>query len=189
MRSQYDERIVNVSLNYHRAHSAAKLKLRSSHPALHRINSYFIPEISDLYRQLREATVLLSPVLSQARKQLAADESGDQNSIIFWLLREVSPRQSANDSYLTNILLAYAISFVFSPTPIGTQIVYEMAFRPEHCAEMRREAETVFTTPDQRSYDKTSLRRLTKLDSFCKETHRHHPSAACKLIPSPGSTN
>jgi hypothetical protein len=24
------------------------------------------------------------------------------------------------------------------------------------------------------------LRRLTKLDSFCKETHRHHPSAACE---------
>jgi hypothetical protein len=184
MRPQYDERIVNVSLNYHRAHSAAKLKLRSSHPALRRINSYFIAEIRELRRQLREATVLMSPVLSKARKQLSANESGDKNDndIIPWLLRELSnkPHQFANDSYLTNILLAYAISFVFSPTPIGTQIVYEMAFRPEHCAEMRREAEAVFTTPGQRSYDRTSLRRLTKLDSFCKETHRHHPSAACE---------
>jgi hypothetical protein len=183
MRSQYDERIVNVSLNYHHAHSAAKLKLRSSHPALRRINSYFIAEIHELRRQLREANVLMSPVLSKARKQLAANESVDRdndNNIVTWLLREVNPRQFANDSYLTNILLAYAISFVFSPTPIGTQIVYETAFRPEHCAEMRREAEAVFTTSGQRSYDKTSLRRLTKLDSFCKETHRHHPSAACK---------
>jgi cytochrome P450 len=180
MRSQYDERIVNVSLNYHRAHSAAKLKLRSSHPALRRINSYFNSEIRDLRKRLRQATVLLSPVLSQARKQISANKSGDQNSIIVWLLREVNPRQFANDSYLTNILLAYVISFVFSPTPIGTQIVYEMAFRPEHCAEMRREVGAVFTTPGQLSYEKNTLRRLTKLDSFCKETHRHHPSAAWK---------
>jgi hypothetical protein len=113
MRSQYDERIVNVSLNYHHAHSAAKLKLRSSHPALRRINSYFIAEIHELRRQLREANVLMSPVLSKARKQLAANESVDRdnnNNIVTWLLREVNPRQFANDSYLTNILLAYAIS-------------------------------------------------------------------------------
>jgi hypothetical protein len=122
MRSQYDKRIVNVSLNYHRCNSAAKLKLRKSHPALRRINSYFIPEIRDLHRHLREATAILSPVLSQARKQLSADESGDNNNINSWLLREVSPRQFADDEYLTNILLAYAISFVFSPTPIGTRL-------------------------------------------------------------------
>jgi cytochrome P450 len=171
---------VNVSLNYHRAHSAAKLKLRSSHPALRQINSYFTPEIRELRKQLRQATILLSPVLSQVRKQITANESRDDNNIINWLLREVSPRQFANDEYLTNILLAYVISFVFSPTPIGTQIVYEMAFRPVHRAEMRREAEAVFTILGQQSYDKNSLRRLTKLDSFCKETHRHHPSAARK---------
>jgi cytochrome P450 len=187
MRSQYDERIVNISLNYHRAHSAAKLKLRSSHPALRRINSYFIAEIRDLRHQLREATAILSPVLARARAQLTTDDSSNDknknnrnNNFITWLLYEVSPRQFANDSYLINILLAYAISFVFSPTPIGTQIVYEMAFRPESCAKLRRDTEAVFNSDQKRSYDKNALRRLTKLDSFCKETHRHHPSAACK---------
>lgn len=55
-----------------------------------------------------------------------------------------------------------------------------MAFRPDYCAQMRSEAKEVFGA-GQRSWDKNTLRRLTKLDSFCKETHRHHPSAACEF--------
>lgn len=178
MRDQYDEKIVGVFFKYVRAHSAAQLKLRCCHPALHRIYSYFVTEIRDLRKQLREATVLLSPILAQARMQVDKSETSE-NSIVGWLLQEVGLRQFADDEHLTNILLAYGITFVFSPSPIGAQLIYEMAFRPDYCAQMRCEAEQVFGL-NQRTYDRNTLRRLTKLDSSCKETHRHHPSAACK---------
>ena len=176
---EYDDSIVDVFFNYVRAHSAAQLKLRSCYPALHWIYSYFIPEIRDLHEHLLQATAILSPVLSQARGQLNENENGD-GSIISWLLREVGPRRYADDKYLTNILLAYGITFVFSPSPIGTQLIHEMAFRSDFCAQMRSEAIEVFGAA-KRSWDKNTLRRLTKLDSFCKETHRHHPSAACEF--------
>jgi len=179
LRDQYNENIVDVFFNYVRAHSAAQLKLRSCHPALHSIYSYFIKDIRDIHEHSRQATAILSPVLSKARYQISEDETGD-GSIISWLLREVDPCRFADDEYLTKILLAYGITFVFSPSPIGTQLIHEMAFRPDHCAQMRSEADEVFGA-DQRSWDKNTLRRLTKLDSFCKETHRHHPSAACEF--------
>jgi hypothetical protein len=178
LRGDYKESIVDVFFNYVRAHSAAQLKLRTCHPALHSMYCYLIPEIRELREHLRQATAILSPVLSQARDKISASEIGD-GSIISWLLREVDPSRFTDDEYLTNILLAYGITFVFSPSPIGTQLIHEMAFRPDYCAQMRSEGSEVFGAA-QRSWDKNTLRRLTKLDSFCKETHRHHPSAACE---------
>ena len=169
---------MDVFFSYFRAHSAARLKPRSCHPALHPIYLYFIPQIRHLRERLRQATAILSPVLSQARDRTSKSDAGD-GSIISWLLREVDPSRFADDEYLTSILLAYGITFVFSPSPIGTQLMHEMAFRPDHREQMRIEASEIFGATQQ-PWDKNTLRRLTKLDSFCKETHRHHPSASCE---------
>lgn len=171
------EDVVEVFFNYVRAHSAAQLKLRCGNPTLHPIYSYFVTEIRDLRQYLRQATKIFSPVLSRTRSRIAKDDLEDNNPIT-WLLREVSPQQYADDEYLTNILLAYGITFVFSPSPIGTQLIYKMSFRPDYCAQLQDEASQVFG--HVHTYDKNTLRQLTMLDSFCKETHRHHPSAACK---------
>lgn len=183
----YDEKIIEVFFNYVRTHSAAQLKLRCCHPALHPIYCYFIPEIQELRGHLRQATAILSTAFAAARAQIET-QTTSENSIIHWLLREVDPYRFHDNEYLTNILLAYGITFVFSPTPIGTQVIYEMAFRPDHCEEMRVEADHVLGAGTH-SCDKTALRSLTKLDSFWKETHRHHPSAACKYAIDSASAN
>jgi hypothetical protein len=150
---------VDVFFNYVHARSAAQLKLRSCHPILHTVYSYFIKDIRNLREHLLQATAILSPALSKARDHVSGNETSD-GSIIGGLLRKVDPSRFADDAYLTNILLAYGITVVFSPSPIGTQPVYEMAFRPDYCAQMRCEANKIFGVA-QPSWDGNTLRRLT----------------------------
>jgi hypothetical protein len=76
---------------------------------------------------------------------------------------------------------------VFSTAPTGNSIVNEAAFRPEFCDLIRQEADSVLGAAGWQ-FNKTSLRELTKLDSFYKETHRHYPTSACKYCSFPLST-
>lgn len=61
--------------------------------------------------------------------------------------------------------------------------------RPKYCDLIRQEANNVLG-PREWQFNKTTLRQLTKLDSFCKETHRHYPASASKyrsLEPHPAA--
>jgi hypothetical protein len=178
LRGSYDERIIAIFLKYASAHFAAMNRLKLYHPFLLPIVAPFDKEVHEMSKQLREATQLLSPFLHQARSQTASQGS-DDDSITRWLLQHVEADRVDDDEYLTKLLLAYNITFVFSTAPTGNSIVNETAFRPDFCGLIRQEADSVLGAAGWQ-FKKISLRELTKLDSFCKETHRHCPTSACK---------
>ncbi|KAF4895163.1 Cytochrome P450 monooxygenase ATR2 [Colletotrichum viniferum] len=103
-----------------------------------------------------------------------------------WLeeLVRMAPEEKRRDyKYLTNVLIGFAFTFVFSPGPSTTQIVYEFAFRPDYTKLVLEEANQVLGEQvDIWHFTRDSLRRLSLLDSFCKETHKHHPTAASNLM-------
>jgi hypothetical protein len=134
--------------------------------------------------QLREATQLLAPFLRQIRSEAASPGSPDDDSITAWLLQHVEADRVDDDEHLTKLLLAYNITFVFGTVPLGTSIVNETAFRPDYCDIIRQEADSVLGAAEWQ-FNKASLRQLTKLDSLCKETHRHYPTSACEYRRSP----
>jgi hypothetical protein len=123
--------------------------------------------------QLREATQLLSPFLRQMRLQAASPGSPSDDSITGWLLKHVEADRIDDDEYLTKLLLAYNITFVFGKVPLGTSIVNETAFRPDFSDIIRQEADSVLGAAGWQ-FNKASLRQLTKLDN------RHYPTSACE---------
>ena len=175
----YDERIVPIFLKYATAHFAALTRLRLFSPILLPIVAPFDEGVHEMREQLREATQLLSPFLRQTRLQAASPGSPSDDSITGWLLQHVEADRIDDDEYLTKLLLAYNITFVFGTVPLGTSIVNETAFRPDFSDIIRQEADSVLGAAGWQ-FNKASLRQLTKLDSFCKETHRHYPTSACK---------
>jgi hypothetical protein len=175
----YDERIVPIFLKYASAHFAALTRLRLYSPTVLPIVAPFDKGVHGMREQLREATRLLSPFLSQTRSRAASQDSPGDDSVTGWLIQHAEADRVDDDEHLTKLLLAYNITFAFGTIPLGTSIVNETAFRPDYCDIIRQEADSVLGGTGWQ-FDKASLRQLTNLDSFCKETHRHYPTSACK---------
>lgn len=171
----FSKTIVGVSENYHYTHMRALADLKAATPILLPLNTAKSKEIRQLHQCLEAATKFLT--FKKSRAGMAASSS--RGTWIEWLIRHVSPEKFYDDRYLTGILLAYHFGFVFQTGPLITQILYELAFRPEYIRLIEDEAQEVLGS-NASAYTRHNLRKLTQLDSFCKETHRHHPTTACK---------
>jgi hypothetical protein len=174
---KFSNTIVEISENYHYTHMRALANLKAATPIFLRLIAAKSKDIKELHQHLEAATSFLSPILKTIRAGMRASSS--RGTWIEWLIRHVSPERLYDDKYLTGILLAYHFGFVFQTGPLITQILYELAFRPEYIRLIENEAQEVLG-PNIQVYTRHNLRKLTQLDSFCKETHRHHPTTACK---------
>lgn len=174
LRDSYTDEFIPLFCNYTFAMFAAQTKLRQQLPVLLPITAMFCSELHQARVHLHEVTQLLSPAFRQARAKVHMEDDRDKGPIN-WLLRNAGGDQASDDRYLTKILLAYGIAFVFSASQTGAQLVTEAAFQPSFCDLIREEA----MRTGELTFDKASIQRLSILDSFCKETHKHHPSAAC----------
>ncbi|GJD00033.1 cytochrome P450 [Colletotrichum higginsianum] len=160
-------------------------KLKAQRPMMARITAAFSGDVRLVNAQLERATAFFTPIFQQCAE---AFEKGLPGSSVdndwFEELIRMAPAEKRRDyKYLTNILIGFAFTFVFSPGPSTTQVVYEFAFRPDYVEEVLQEAHDVLgERPESWSFTRDSLRRLSLLDSFCKETHKHHPTAASNLM-------
>ncbi|KAL2878418.1 hypothetical protein SGCOL_006392 [Colletotrichum sp. CLE4] len=159
--------------------------LKAQRPMMARISAAFSKDIRQVNVQLEQAAAFFTPLLKQCVKAL---EEGLPKSPIDneWLeeLTRMAPAEKRRDyKYLTNILIGFAFTFVFSPGPSTTQVVYEFAFRPDYVDLVLKEAYDVLgERPAHWGFSRDNLHGLSLLDSFCKETHKHHPTAASNLM-------
>ncbi|KAJ0149606.1 Fumitremorgin C monooxygenase [Colletotrichum tanaceti] len=172
-------------------------KLKAQRPLMARVTAAFSGDVRLVNAQLERATAFFTPIFQRCADAFEAEEeegmppggsgSGSVDNDWFEELVRTAPAERRRDfKYLTNILIGFAFTFVFSPGPSTTQVVYEFAFRPDYVQEVLQEARDVLgDRPASWSFTRDSLRRLSLLDSFCKETHKHHPTAACMSFPNP----
>ncbi|KAK1974769.1 cytochrome P450 [Colletotrichum cereale] len=160
-------------------------KLKAQTPMMARITAAYSSEVRNVNAKLEQATAFFTPIFEQCAQ---AFEQGSPNSSVhnewFEELIRMAPAEKRHDyKFLTNILIGFAFTFVFSPGPTTTQVVYEFAFRPDYVDQVLEEAHEVLgERMESWSFTRDSLRRLSLLDSFCKETHKHHPTAASNLM-------
>ncbi|OHF03923.1 cytochrome P450 [Colletotrichum orchidophilum] len=159
--------------------------LKAQRPMMARISAAFSKDVRQVNVQLGQAADFFAPLFEQC---VQAFEQGLEKSSIDneWLeeLIRMAPAEKRRDyKYLTNILIGFAFTFVFSPGPSTTQVVYEFAFRPDYVDLVLQEAYDVLgNRPEHWGFSRDNLHGLSLLDSFCKETHKHHPTAACKSL-------
>ena len=177
MGDKFSNTLVEISENYHYTHMRALADLKAATPILLPLVAAKSKDGRQLHQHLEAANRLLSPIFKTTRADVRASSS--RGTWIEWLIRHVSPEKLYDDKYLTGILLAYHFGFVFQTGPLITQIPYELAFRPEYIRLIEDEAQEVLG-PNANAYTRHNLRKLTQLDSFCKETHRNHPTTAHK---------
>ncbi|KAF3015033.1 hypothetical protein E8E14_009951 [Neopestalotiopsis sp. 37M] len=158
--------------------------LTTQRPIIARLQVALSNETRQVDEQLQRMTVLFTPILEQyvdAIEQELKPESVS-NEWFEDLMRLAPPEKRRDYKFLTNIFIGFAFTFIFSPVPVTTQIIFEFAFRPDYTKLVLQEAKDVLgEQQDDWTFPKENIRKLSLLDSFCKETHKHHPTAASNM--------
>lgn len=182
--ANFSPEVVDVFEKYSATLIPVMKDLKAQRPLVARITAAFSSKVRQVNLQLERAVAFFAPMLEkcvQAFDQGLAKSSLDNEW--FEELVRMAPADKRRDyKFLTNVLIGFAFTFVFSPGPSTTQVVYEFAFRPDYMDLVRQEARHVLGERHGNwKFTRDNLRGLWLLDSFCKETHKHHPTAACKF--------
>ncbi|KXH46562.1 cytochrome P450 [Colletotrichum nymphaeae SA-01] len=181
--NSFKPEVVNIFEMYCTTLISVMEALKAQRPIMARIFAAFSKDVRQVNAQLEQASAFFAPLFEQCVQAL---EQGHAKSSLDneWLeeLIRMAPAERRRDyKYLTNILIGFVFTFVVSPGPLTTQVVYEFAFRPDYVDLVLKEAYGVLgERPEHWGFSRNNLHGLSLLDSFCKETHKHHPKAACE---------
>ncbi|KAJ5008029.1 Cytochrome P450 monooxygenase BOA4 [Colletotrichum sp. SAR 10_99] len=183
--NNFSPEVVDIFESYSATLIPVMKALKAQRPIIARITAAFSSDVRKVNAQLERVTAFFTPLFEQCAQALeqGLNMSSVNNDWLEELVRMAPEEKRRDYKYLTNVLIGFAFTFVFSPGPSTTQIVYEFAFRPDYTKLVLEEANQVLGEQvDIWHFTRDSLRRLSLLDSFCKETHKHHPTAASNLM-------
>ncbi|EKG20098.1 Cytochrome P450 [Macrophomina phaseolina MS6] len=133
-------------------------------PFVHR----FLPELRELYRVRAEAIQFMTPV-SQERQNLEIK----RDDFTEWMKQKSSPGFAKDyvDQAYTQVQLAMAA--IHTSTMSATHMVYDLVEHPEHVDMLREEIKSAVV--ETGGYQKDTMAKMKKLDSFMKESQRYNP--------------
>ncbi|KAM0811992.1 putative Cytochrome P450 [Seiridium cardinale] len=163
--------------------------LRAAHNWNHVIRPFilpFLPETRRVVGTLHEARALIQPVADEALRH--HDEQGDvpvkaglRGSFISWMMRYQSAEQrTAERTGINQMILSFVA--LHTTSAAATFVLLDLAQRPEYIPPLRQEIEDVIREEgwcmdenQRRHLNKARFQRMTKLDSFIKESQRVNP--------------
>lgn len=129
------------------------------------------PIVAPLLRSkgLRHGAKLLGPLITERLEQDAKGGPDRPNDIITWVLDLTKDRQRSI-RVLVNAFLIVIFAALHTTSMSFTNVLFELATRPEYVQPLRDEIEAVIQ--EEGGWSKDSVRKLCKMDSFIKECLR-----------------
>ncbi|KAL8814994.1 MAG: hypothetical protein Q9223_005832 [Gallowayella weberi] len=144
------------------------------------------PYMWRIRRHHRNARKLLIPEILRRREQAAvtADwKAKKPNDMIQWL-EDASEGADATPERIVDRQLGMSFAAIHTTTNHLANVIFDLAARwDEYGSELRAEVEDVLAETNGQ-WKKTTLTRLSKMDSFMKESQRLNPPSACTLCGS-----
>ncbi|KAF8691943.1 hypothetical protein AX14_002699 [Amanita brunnescens Koide BX004] len=122
----------------------------------------------------------LGPLVKEREEQEARygkDWAERPNDVLSWLV-EISKGKKRSLEEITVCLLLVNFVSIHTTTMTITHSLYNLATYPEYVQPLREEVEAVI---QEQGWSKASITKMTKLDSFIKETMRLSPNAAFSM--------
>ncbi|KAL5041778.1 cytochrome P450 [Aspergillus fruticulosus] len=134
----------------------------------------WIPEYNAVQKELADMTRLLRPLV-EARIHGQTGNAGE-NNMVDWNMKNSPAPLRANVAYQAMQQLQVSFAAIHTTTKLLTNIIFELASRPEYIQPLRTEIESCWSSVNGTAgWSKSALSRLHKLDSFMTETQRHNP--------------
>ncbi|KAI4098309.1 MAG: hypothetical protein L6R37_006539 [Teloschistes peruensis] len=144
------------------------------------VAALFSPHMHRIRRHHRNARRLLVPEILRRREQalITADwKAKKPNDMLQWL-EDASEGADARPGRMVDRQLGMSFAAIHTTTNHLTNVIYDLAARwDEYGPALRAEVEEVLVETNQR-WKKTTLTKLSKMDSFMKESQRLNPPSA-----------
>ncbi|KAL8733904.1 MAG: hypothetical protein Q9181_003412 [Wetmoreana brouardii] len=144
------------------------------------IAALFSPHIHRIRRHHRNARKVLVPKILRRRQQasIAPDwKLKKPNDMLQWL-EDASEGADARPERIVDRQLGMSFAAIHTTTNHLTNVIYDLAARwDEYGPELRAEVEEVLAETNG-AWKKTTLTKLSKMDSFMKESQRLNPPSA-----------
>ncbi|EKM83220.1 hypothetical protein AGABI1DRAFT_34230, partial [Agaricus bisporus var. burnettii JB137-S8] len=123
-------------------------------------------------KRMQEAHDILAPMIEERLVQYSqcdSERDGQANDVVTWLLQTATHDYHLTVRDLVKRILMINFASTQTSSLVLTQVLYDLAVRPEYLNEMRREADSLI---EKYGWTKAALQRMRKVDSFLKESHR-----------------
>lgn len=152
---------------------------------LHPIIVHILPFKYWIYSNRRTAQKFLHPILEE---HIKARESGTsakgKESTLMTYMSDIAVSAAERDlEKLARRQLLLGIASIHTVKTVLTHIFYDLCAHPEYIAELREEVEEIML--DGGRWDKPTLSKMRKVESFMTESLRMNPPQLRKLYPPP----
>lgn len=168
-----DERFVRAASMFTVDSFAASAKLHATKPWLRLFGRWLFPELAAVQRHLATMKQLIRPLLREA----TADQSSGiklKENMVSWNLKNSPAKLRRDVDYQALQQLEATFVAIHTTTKLVTNIIFDLAARPEYTEPLREEISAVLAEDGGRIL-KSSMLKLKKLDSFMTEVQRNNP--------------
>ncbi|KAK8041527.1 hypothetical protein PG994_014534 [Apiospora phragmitis] len=136
----------------------------------------YLPETRQVLAHRAKVKAFLAPTFQMhiEAKENKSSVEGEEESFVSWLMKYIAPRHTTIES-LTRHHMSITWASIHTSTYALTQILFDLAARPEYQDILREEIEDVFPTSSTEEVTQADLAKLAKMDSFMKEAMRLNP--------------
>ena len=130
------------------------------------VGKYFVPELAKVFKHFALANELIVPILEDREKK--QQKSPD---LLQWMSENAEGRSK---NTLSAITLHVAFAAIHTSAMAVTHIIYDLCAMPEYVQPLREEIESALAAESGTPTKKAFL-KMSKLDSFMRESQRFNP--------------
>ncbi|KAI1873506.1 hypothetical protein JX265_005128 [Neoarthrinium moseri] len=163
----HDKAWVQSSINFAIDGFIGAQKIKKYPEFLKPLAARFMPEITSIAKHYEAAEAAAIPILE------ARQRSGEKAlDLLYWMSEQaVGPEKDLK--FLASILLKVSFAAIHTSAAAPAQLIYDLCEHPEYIQPLRDEIESVVDADG--TIAKSSFLRMTKMDSFMKESQRFNP--------------
>lgn len=163
-----DPRWLQLSKDYTLKAFQASRAIKQWKPWMRPLVHRFVPEMRELYRVKAEAIEFMKPV-SQGRQEAETK----RDDFTEWMKQKSSPEFAKAYEEQAYVQIQLALAAIHTTTMSVTHMIYDLAQHPECVEPLREELGSVLA--ETGGYQRETMAKLKKLDSFMKESQRCNP--------------
>jgi hypothetical protein len=139
--------------------------------------AYLVPSAWRLQSNLRAAKKALVPVINRRREAAKKPGYEKPNDFLQWMM-DAANEEEGRPEKLAHRQLILILASVHTTTMTGAHAFYDLCAHPEYFEPLREEIADVLR--EEGGWQKTTLTKLQRLDSFLKESQRMNPASLCE---------
>ena len=139
----------------------------------------FLPSWYRIHQNLRLSKKLIVPLVNERRKTEAEQGPDYQKPVDFlqWMM-DAADEDEGKPYKLAHRQLLVSLASIHTTTMSAAHALYDLCAHREFLEPVREEMEAVLSQDG--GWNKTTLTKMRKLDSFLKESQRINPPSLCK---------